>query len=61
MNVHDLMMCYMRGSQKYSDGVTVLLGPYLSDWTQCVRVEVDFSTGALNMEFFGVLYLTHFC
>jgi hypothetical protein len=28
-----LIVCKMRGSQKYSDGTTALLGLYLSDWT----------------------------
>jgi hypothetical protein len=37
MMAHDLMVCKMRASQRYSDGVTALLGSYLSDRTQCVE------------------------
>jgi hypothetical protein len=44
MNTHDLMVCNMRASQRYSDGATVLLGSYLSDRTQCVRSDGECST-----------------
>jgi hypothetical protein len=44
MIAHDLMVCYMRGSQRYSDGATALLGSYLPDQTQCVRSNGEYST-----------------
>jgi hypothetical protein len=40
MIAHDLMVCKMRASQRYSDRATALLGSYLSDRTQCVNSEV---------------------
>jgi hypothetical protein len=44
MLTHDLMLCKMRTSQRYSDRTTVLLGSYLSDRTQCVRSDGEYST-----------------
>jgi ribonucleases P/MRP protein subunit RPP40 len=44
MIAHDLMVCKMRASQKYSAGVTALLGSYLSERTQCVRSDGEYST-----------------
>jgi hypothetical protein len=44
MVAHDLMVCKMTASQRYSDGATALLGSYLSDRTQCVRSDGDYST-----------------
>jgi hypothetical protein len=41
---HDLIVCKMRTSQWYSDGAAVLLGSYLSDRTQCVRSDGEYST-----------------
>jgi hypothetical protein len=40
----DLMVCKMRVSQRYFDGATALLGSYLSDRTQCVRSDGEYST-----------------
>jgi hypothetical protein len=45
MIAHDLMVCKMRASQRYSDGATALLGSYLSDQTQCVRSEWFYGQG----------------
>jgi hypothetical protein len=44
MIAHDLMECKMRGSQRYSDGATALLGINLSDRTQCVRCDGEYYT-----------------
>jgi hypothetical protein len=43
MIAHDLMVCKMSGSQRYSDGATSLLGSYLSDRTQYVRSNGEYS------------------
>jgi hypothetical protein len=61
MIAHDLMACKMRAFQRYSDGATAFLGSYLSDRTQCVRSDGEYSTvRALYMVFFTVLYFAHF-
>jgi hypothetical protein len=44
MIAHDLMVCKMKGSQRYSDGATALFGSYLSDRTPCVRSDSEYST-----------------
>jgi hypothetical protein len=44
MIAHYFMVCKMRASQRYSDGATPLLGSYLSDRTQCVRSDGEYST-----------------
>jgi hypothetical protein len=44
MIAHDLMVCKMSGSQRYSDGATALLGSHMSDRTQCVRSNGEYST-----------------
>jgi hypothetical protein len=54
MIAHDLMVCKMRASQRYSDRATVLLGSYLSDQTQCVRSDGEYSTVR------GIEYFKHF-
>jgi hypothetical protein len=41
MIAHDLLVCKMRASQRYSDGATAFLGSYLSDRTQCVGSDVN--------------------
>jgi hypothetical protein len=43
MIARDLMVCKMRGSQRFSDGIlTALLGSFLSDRTQCVRSDGEY-------------------
>jgi hypothetical protein len=46
MIAYDLMVCKMRASQRYSDVATALIGSYLylSDRTQCVRSDGEYST-----------------